>query len=79
MMQKKTVIFTAVMSAACLAAAVLLKKHREKIQEEAVPTCGGCFNNCYLTAPGCRIGMEKAKAYRESGNDHETDIKTSAK
>lgn len=62
-MKKKLLIITA-LGAACLTAGFLAGKHRAaQKEEEAVPDCGGCFNNCSLAAPGCRIGREKAEEY----------------
>lgn len=62
-MKKKIWILTA-LGAACLAAGFFIGKHRKSQEpKEEIPDCGGCFNNCSLAAPGCRIGREKAEEY----------------
>lgn len=30
-------------------------------EAEAVPRCGGCGRDCLLTAPQCRVGVERAE------------------
>lgn len=50
------------------AAYLLIKKHKTP----KVPTCGGCLKNCYLDAPGCRIGREKAEKWKNGEPWQET-------
>ncbi|MDD5860741.1 MAG: hypothetical protein PUC99_10465 [Eubacteriales bacterium] len=34
------------------------------VKKKKVPNCGGCLKNCSLEAPTCRIGREKAEAWK---------------
>lgn len=71
---KKNIFIFAAAGAACLAAGFFFgkyKKAKEEEKEGEIPDCGGCFNNCSLAAPGCRIGFEKAQKYRAEHPDYQ--------
>lgn len=66
---KPAAIGAAVLSAIIAPVAFfLIRRHKTP----KVPTCGGCLKNCYLDAPGCRIGREKAEKWKNGEPWQET-------